>query len=140
MQIQRIQTLFLLLAVVVMCTFCLTPFATSAAAADGTATHVFVKDTPVLLVLNACIAVLLLLNIFMYRNLRRQMTLTLISIVLLAGSAVACGFVVTVGMPGSSLIWGGGVMLLLVALLLAVFAYRGMSNDRRKLASYDRLR
>lgn len=139
MQIQRIQSLFLLLAVVVMCIFCLTPYAQHVAD-DGTATSVFMKDTPVLLVVNACIAVLLLLNIFMYNNLRRQMRLTLLSVVLLAGSAVACGFVVTVGMPGSRLVWTGGVLLLLVALVLVVFAYRGMRSDRRKLASYDRLR
>ena len=139
MQIQRIQTLLLLIAVALMCIFCLTPFAQSTAV-DGTATSVFVKDTPVLLIVNVCIAVLLLLNIFMYRNLRRQMTLTLVSILLLAGSAVACGFVVTVGMPGAQLIWTGGVLLLVAALILAVFAYRGMRGDKRKLASYDRLR
>ncbi len=139
MQIQRIQSLFLLLAVVLMCIFCLTPYATHTAA-DGTATSVFMKDTPVLLVVNACIAVRLFLNIVMYNNLCRQMRLTLLSIVLLAGSAVACGFVVTVGMPGSRLVWTGGVLLLLVALVLAVFAYRGMSRDKHKLASYDRLR
>ncbi|MDE6043552.1 MAG: DUF4293 domain-containing protein [Muribaculaceae bacterium] len=139
MQIQRIQSLFLLLAVVLMCIFCLTPYAQQVAQ-DGTVTAVFMKDTPVLLVVNACIAVLLLLNIFMFNNLRLQMRLTLLSMLLIAGSAVACGFIVTVGMPGSHLIWIGGVLLLLVALIFVIFAYRGMRSDRRKLASYDRLR
>lgn len=140
MQIQRIQTLFLLLAVALMCVFCLTPYAQTVSI-DGTAPgKVFMKDTPVLLTVNICIAVLLFLNIFMYKNLRRQMTLTLVSMLLLAGSAVACGFVVTVGMPGASLLWTGGVLLLLAALICALFAYRGMKSDKRKLASLDRLR
>lgn len=139
MQIQRIQTLFLLLAVALMCVFCLTPYAITTGA-DGADASVYAKDTPVLLIVNACIGVLLFLNIFMYRNLRRQMTLTLVSILLLAGSTVACGMVVTVGLPDSRLIWTGGILLLLAALVLAILAYRGMRSDKRKLASYDRLR
>ena len=124
MQIQRIQTLLLLIAVALMCVFCLTPYAQTTGA-DGTVTDVFVKDTPVLLVVNACIAVLLFLNIFMYKDLKRQMSLTIVSALLLAGSAVACGF---------------GVLLLVVTLILALCAYRCMRRDKRKLASYDRLR
>lgn len=89
MQIQRIQTLFLLIAVGIMCLFCLTPYAQTVDT-SGNVTDVFVKDTPVLLVVNACIAALLFINIFMYRNLRRQISLTLVSVLLLAGSAVAC--------------------------------------------------
>lgn len=139
MQIQRIQTLYLLVAAVLVGIFCLTPFAHTLAD-DGSVSHVFVQDTPVLLVVNICIAVLLFLNIFMYKNLRRQMTVTLVSMLLLAGSAVACGMVVTVGMPDAGLLWTGGIVLLLVALVMVLFAYRGMSRDRRKLASLDRLR
>lgn len=139
MQIQRIQTLLLLIAVALMCVFCLTPYAQTTGA-DGTVTDVFVKDTPVLLVVNACIAVLLFLNIFMYKDLKRQMSLTIVSALLLAGSAVACGFVVTVGLPDARLIWTGGVLLLVVTLILALCAYRCMRRDKRKLSSYDRLR
>ena len=139
MQIQRIQTLFLLIAVGIMCLFCLTPYAQTVDT-SGNVTDVFVKDTPVLLVVNACIAALLFINIFMYRNLRRQISLTLVSVLLLAGSAVACGFVATVGMPGAKLIWTGGVILLIATLVLALRAYRYMLRDKRKLASYDRLR
>lgn len=139
MQIQRIQTLLLLIATALMCVFCLTPYARTTGA-DGTVTDVFVKDTPVLLVVNACIAVLLFLNIFMYKDLKRQMTLTIVSTLLLAGSAVACGFVVTVGLSDARLIWTGGVVLLVITLILALCAYRCMRSDKRKLASYDRLR
>lgn len=139
MQIQRIQTLLLLLAAIAVVVFCCTPFANHVAP-DGTMTKVFMKDTPVLLTANLCIAVLLFINIFMYKNLRRQMTLTIMSALLLAGSAVACGFVVTVGEPHYHLIWFGGIVLLIVALVLAVWAWRCMRSDHRKLRSYDRLR
>lgn len=139
MQIQRIQTLLLLAAVIIIGIFCLTPFAQTTGA-DGSVSDVFVKDAPVLLIVNACIGVLLFLNIFLYKNLHRQMTVTLVSLLLLAGSAVGCGFVATVGMPGASLIWTGGVVLLLIAMLFALSAYRCMRRDKRKLASYDRLR
>lgn len=141
MQIQRIQTLFLLAAVALICAFCLTPYATRIIPDDPqSVSAVFVRDTPVLLIVNACIAVLLLLNIFMYKNLRRQMKLTLVSMLLLAGSAVACGFVVTVGLPDARLLWTGGVLLLLAALVMAMCAYRGMLRDKRKLDSLNRLR
>ena len=44
MQIQRIQTLFLLIAVGIMCLFCLTPYAQTVDT-SGNVTDVFVKDT-----------------------------------------------------------------------------------------------
>ncbi|MBP3638544.1 MAG: DUF4293 family protein [Muribaculaceae bacterium] len=141
MQIQRIQTLFLLAAVVLMCIFCLTPYAQRTAIdAANSWSPVFVKDTPVLLAVNACIGILLLLNIFTYKNLRLQMRLTLVSMLLLAGSIVASAFVVTVGMPDAHLLWTGGVLLLVVALVMALCAYRGMARDKRKLDSLNRLR
>lgn len=141
MVIQRIQTLFLLLAVVFMAMFCLTPFATldCAESAESWA-PVFVKDAPVFMVLNLVIAVLLFLGIFMFKNLRQQMKVTLVSIVLICASIVTFGFVLFVGMPGAHIIWTGGVLLLVAALICALFAYRGMKKDHKLLTSYDRLR
>lgn len=68
------------------------------------------------------------------------MRLTLVSMLLLAGSIVASAFVVTVGMPDAHLLWTGGVLLLVVALVMALCAYRGMARDKRKLDSLNRLR
>jgi len=139
MQIQRIQTLFLLLAAILTCIFCVTPYA-QIVSADGSATGIYAKDTPVLLVVDACIAVLLLLNIFMYKNLRRQMSLTLVAAFLLAGAIASAILIVAAGMEGASLIWTGGVAFLVLSIALTVCAYRFMLRDKRKLASYDRLR
>ena len=139
MQIQRIQTLFLLIAVVLMAVFCFTPFAETALG-DGSMNKVFAKDAPVLLIVNACIAVLLFVNIFMYKNLRQQMRVTLLSIMLMVCSTATCLIVATTGMPDTQLIWTGGVVLVVIALVCAIAAYRYMLRDKRKLASYDRLR
>lgn len=141
MVIQRIQTLFLLLAVGFMALFCLTPFATlDAVEAADSVTPVFVKDAPVYMILNIVIAVLLFLSIFMFKNLKRQMTITLASMVLICASIVSFGFVLYVGMPDAHIIWTGGAVLLVCALVCALLAYRGMKKDKRLLSSYDRLR
>ncbi len=92
------------------------------------------------MILNVTIALLLFLAIFMFKNLRRQMTVTLLSIVLIASSIVAGCFVLYVGMPDAQPVLLGGIMLLVVVLVLALFAYRFMGRDRKLLSSYDRLR
>ena len=101
---------------------------------------VFVKDAPVFMVLNILIAVLLFIGIFLFKNIRRQMTVTLASMVLICASIVTFGFVLYVGMPGAHIVWTGGVLLLVAALIAALFAYRGMKKDKKLLSSYDRLR
>ena len=68
MVIQRWQTLLLLIAVALMCVFCLTPFATIPETENLAAapTQLFVKDAPVFMILNVTIALLLFLAILSY--------------------------------------------------------------------------
>ena len=68
------------------------------------------------------------------------MRVTLISIVLIAASIVTCGIMLYTNMPDAALIWTGGVLLLIVALVCAVFGLRFMRKDHNLLRSYDRLR
>lgn len=141
MVIQRIQTLFLLLAVVFMTVFCMTPIATlDAAGSAESCSPVFVKDAPVFMILNILIAVLLFIGIFLFKDLKRQMTVTLASMVLICASIVTFGFILYAGMPGAHIIWTGGILLLVAALIAALMAYRGMKKDKKLLSSYDRLR
>lgn len=140
MQIQRIQTLMLLIAAIMAAVFCFVPFASQPLAEGGPATSIFAKDAPALLVLNIVIAVLLFILIFMYKNLRMQIRMTILSILLICASIVTCGFYVFVGFEGASLTLFGGVALLVLALLFAILALRGMRHDRRLLSSMDRLR
>lgn len=140
MVIQRWQSVLLLLAVVLMCIFCSTPFATRTLEGTVEATDVFISEAPVLLVLNILVAVLLFIAIFLFKNLRLQMRVTVISMVLIATSMAASAFVVYGGGMATNLIWVGGVLLLLAALVCALAALRFMSRDRNLLRSYDRLR
>lgn len=138
MVIQRIQTLMLLIAAILMAIFCCTGFAT-VGAADAART-VLVADAPVLLTLNILIAVLLVISIFLYRDLRRQMRVTLLILLLICASMVTSGFIIYAGIPGAEPILLGGVSLLLLALIFALLAYRAMGRDRHLLAAADRLR
>ncbi len=139
MVIQRLQTLFLLIAVIVMCAFCALPYATGTAE-NGTTVEIFAKDAPVLLIVNILIAVLLFISIFMFKNLRQQKKVTLLSMILICTSVVTSCVIVYANTPGGALIWTGGVVLLVVALVFALMAYRRMSRDQRILRSYDTLR
>lgn len=141
MVIQRWQSVLLLLAVVFMCIFCSTPFATVKAAETAvSSSKVFVSDALVLLILNLVIAALLFIAIFLFKNLKLQMKVTMISIVLIASSIVACGFILYRSMPDAEIILTGGVLLLICALICAVFGLRFMRRDHKLLRSYDRLR
>lgn len=141
MVIQRWQNLLLLIAVVLMCVFCATPYAEFGAVdASASVTPVYVADAPVFLILNVVIAVLLIIALFLFRNLKRQMTVTLISIVLLCASLLTCGFMLYNAMPDAHVIVFGGVILPVLALVCAVAALRFMRKDRNLLRSYDRLR
>lgn len=138
MVIQRIQTLMLLIAIAMMAVFCFTPYATLMA--DSVPTAVYVKDAPVFLTLNIVIAVLLFLIIFMYKDLRRQIRMTVLALLLICASIVTCGFILVVGLEDATPVLLGGVSLLVLALLFGLLALRGMRHDRRLLAGADRLR
>lgn len=138
MVIQRWQTLLLLLAIALMCVFTFTPYARVVTIPDQPV-DVFAKDTPVILVINAVIAALLVLSIFMFKNLKRQMTITILSALLICVS-LTVSLILIYNTEGAGIIWTGGVMLLGVALLAALWAYRLMKKDLKLLRSYDRLR
>ncbi len=139
MVIQRWQTVLLALAVIVMAIFCSTPFATVSATAEQVES-VYLKDAPVLMIVSILIGVVLFLSIFMYKDLKRQMTMTLVSMVLLVAAIVTGIFIVYYAMPDAQLVIFGGVTLLVVTFILALGAYTMMNRDRKLLDSYNRLR
>lgn len=139
MVIQRWQTVLLALAVIVMAIFCSTPFATVSATAEQVES-VYLKDAPVLMIVSILIGVVLFLSIFMYKDLKRQMTMTLVSMVLLVAAIVTGIFIVYYAMPDAKLVILGGITLLVVTFILALGAYTMMNRDRKLLDSYNRLR
>lgn len=141
MVIQRWQTVFLFIATVLVVIFMLVPFA-NVTGAEGI-TQLKPGHYTGYLILNVVIAVILFLSIFLYRNLRFQKKITLISMVMLAVSVVTGGFCLygpQVPWTEVEIIWGGGIVLLIIALLLALAAYRRMSADQKLLSDSGRIR
>lgn len=143
MVIQRWQTVFLFFASVIMAIFAFTNFAEIGSGSEN-AYSLSPSHYLGWLTLNIVITLMLFIAIFLYRNIRFQKKVTLISIVMIAASAVTGGL--TLYGPQADfggtveLIWGGGVTLLIVAALLAIIAYRRMSADERLLNESSRLR
>lgn len=139
MDIHRPQTLFLLLAVVCIGVFCCTPFATISRP-EAEATQIYAKDAPILLTVSLLIGALLFIAIFLYKNLKLQKTVTLISMVLLAAAIVTGFFIVYSVIPDAQLIIFGGVLLLFAALICALAAYRGIRRDHKTLKELNSFR
>ena len=117
MQIQRLQTLFLLMAGVFMGVYCFFPWP-----------HI------ALFVVNVVAAVLILLSIFMFNNLSLQKKFTIFNILLVLASIT-----LTIVYDVKIEIFSGRVFLPAVALIFEIWAYVRMSKDQKKLRSYDRL-
>jgi len=139
MVIQRWQTVFLFIAAVMMGIFC---FSTAAVYHVGGAVKEFQpSDAPVFFIVNIVITILLVISIFLYHNLSRQMRVTLISIMLMIVSMACGGFIIYGGNDGCAEVMLTATDLLLpCAIVLAVIAYRRMRHDKRLLTSSDRIR
>lgn len=138
MQIQRIQTLYLLIAAILTGMFCFLPYATVSVSDEGIR-QMLVTETPVLFILNATITVLLLITIFMYRNLKQQIKLALIDALLILGSVATTLLYIYVGHADAIPAFNGGAILLALAFAFTIAARRAMKRDKAKLSSADRL-
>lgn len=139
MQIQRIQTLYLVIAAIFTCVFCFFPYAT-VSVSEGETTAVLVYETPVLLIFNLMISILLIIDIFLYRNLKLQINIATLNIWLIVGSIITTLLYIYVGQADAMPAFNGGAILLLFALGFAIAARCGMNRDRKLLQSADRLR
>ncbi len=141
MVIQRWQSVLLLIATICMALFCFTPFASfNDPASAESVLSASPSDFIVFLVLNLTIAALLFISIFLFRNLKRQLTVTLLSILLMIVSAVTGIIIVYVRLEGGHIELSGGALLLIIAFVASLRAYRCIARDRRLLTSMDRLR
>ena len=138
MQIQRIQTLFLLIAAILTGAFCFLPYATIDV--DGEIKKLFVSDVLVLMIFNLTITALLVITIFLYRNIRFQMKIAKIDIALVVGSVITTLVYIYVGNARPVPAFCGGAIMLAIAEAFIVAAYRKMDKDRKLLASVDRIR
>lgn len=149
MVIQRIQSVYLLIAVILMVIFAFFP-ALSFELADktvlygaletGRAGHMHVD--PLLITLIILISLLAIVDIFLYKNLQRQMTVCFVDIIIGLAMLVAIGIqAFYVGnRDGWTVTWQWYVLLPVLSIVFLMMAHKAMSRDKKKLLDADRLR
>jgi hypothetical protein len=149
MVIQRIQSVFLLIAVILMVVFAFFP-ALSFHLADKTVLYGALESgragsmhvDPLLLMLVILISLLAIVDIFLFKNLQRQMTVCFVDIIIGLAMLVAIGiqaFVVG-NREGWTVSWQWSLLLPVLSIIFLMLAHKAMSNDKKKLRDADRLR
>lgn len=149
MVIQRIQSIYLLIAVILMVVFAFFP-ALTFELADKTVLYGALESgragslhiNSLLITLIILISLLALIDIFLYKNLQRQMTVCFVDIIIGLAMLVAIGiqaFVVG-NREGWIVNWQWYVLLPVLSINFLMLAHKSMSNDKKKLRDADRLR
>ena len=147
--IQRIQSVYLLIAIILMVVFAFFPALTfelggrefvygALEAGKVGVTHI----DPLMLMLIVLIVFLAFIDIFLYKNLQRQMTVCFVDIIIGLAMLVAIGiqaFVVG-GKEGVVVTWQWYLILPVLSIIFLMLAHKSMSNDKKKLRDSDRLR
>ena len=149
MVIQRIQSVYLLIAVILMVVFAFVP-ALTFELADKTVLYGALETgragnlhiNPLLITLIILISLLAFIDIFLYKNLQRQMTVCFVDIIIgLAMFIAICVQAYMVGTrEGVTLQWQWHLILPALSLIFLMLAHKSMSNDKKKLRDADRLR
>lgn len=149
MVIQRIQSVYLLIAVILMVVFLFFP-AMSFVLGDKTIVYGaletgragFTHVNPLMLTLIILITFLALIDIFLYKNLQRQMTVCFVDIIIGLAMLIAIGVqaLVVGSRDGWSVCWQWYVLLPVLAIIFLMLAHKAMSRDKKKLLDADRLR
>ena len=155
MVIQRWQSLLLLVAAAVMCcfTFCSLGqvqttdytfnftslgFYQEGVPTDGVADSV--SHTWYFFALSLTTTLLLLIDIFLFKNLTLQKKVCLVGVLFIVGSAATCAGLAYGFAEGATVGWSAVVACPLIALVAAVMAWRCMQRDHDKLKAVDRIR
>lgn len=140
MVIQRIQSLYLLISAVLMALVCFVVPIAHGIDAEGMPVTVHIYDMSPVMIINLLTAVLLLIAIFLYRNLNLQIKVTRICVVLILISAAIEGVALYSQISELEVSWLGSGIMLGCALVLSFLALRSIISDKKLLSSYDRLR
>lgn len=135
MVIQRWQSVLLLISAIFVALAGILPYAVTANGVD-----VCAVQTPVLLCVDILVALLLLIDIFLYRNLRYQMKVTRLALGLVVVLEAAIAAYTCAGLEGATISIIGGIVMPMLALISSFVALRLMHRDYRLLRSADRLR
>jgi low affinity Fe/Cu permease len=137
MVIQRLQSLLLLIATILMGVTCFLPLATIGDCCSSA--NIYLTSTPAVLAVNIATAILLFITIFLFKNLRQQMTVAKIDAVLIVVSIISSVLTQHFQAPSACLNWVS-IALSAVAFVCTIAAHRYMGKDKKLLSSYDRLR
>lgn len=135
MVIQRWQSVLLLISAIFVALAGILPYAVTANGVD-----VCAVQTPVLLCVDILVALLLLIDIFLYRNLRYQMKVTRLALGFIVVLEAAIAAYTCAGLEGATISIIGGIVMPMLALISSFVALRLMHRDYRLLRSADRLR
>lgn len=138
MVIQRIQSVFLLLAAVLMALVAFLFPVFYIPLAEGNIGILPIDNLP-LFILQMIIIVLVLIDIFLFKNLPLQMTTARVTILLTVACAFIQAYIARSQAGYVANIWGPMIMYV-SSLILMMLALRGMRADQKLLRSYDRLR
>lgn len=151
MVIQRIQSVYLLIAVILMVVFAFFPALTfelggrqfvygalEAGKVGVTHTHI----SPLMLMLVVLISLLALIDIFLFKNLQRQMTVCFVDIII--GLAMLVAICIQAfylySKDGVTLTWQWYLLLPILSIVFLMLAHKAMSRDKKMLRDSDRLR
>ena len=149
MVIQRIQSVYLLIAVILMVVFAFFPALTfelggrqfvygALEAGKVGVTHI----DPLMLMLVVLISLLALIDIFLFKNLQRQMTVCFVDIII--GLAMLVAICIQAfylySKDGVTLTWQWYLLLPILSIVFLMLAHKAMSRDKKMLRDSDRLR
>lgn len=149
MVLQRIQSVYLLIAVILMVVFAFFPALTfqlgdrefvygALEAGKVGVTHI----DPLMLMLVILISLLAFIDIFLYKNLQRQMTVCFVDIIIGLAMLVAIGIQAYVigNREGVIVNWQYYLAMPVLAIIFLMLAHHAISKDKKTLRDADRLR
>lgn len=142
--IQRIQSIFLLLAAAALLGLFGLPFASTAEPVTASALFADqtynILDHTALTALFIIAAVVCLLSIFLFNNRKLQMRLSLLGIFGALAGLIVAGILYSQDAAGQTAQLGVGFGLPVVSVILTLLAYRNIKKDEKLVKSMDRLR
>ncbi len=140
MQIQRIQTVYIFLSIIAMAVFLIVPYGEIEILSQSpvvTEPLYTMAEYGILIPVSAII-ILLLIDMFLYRNLPLQRTVLVVSLAVIATVCFALFKEARAeGIEANFSVWD---ILLPIAALLEILGVKGINHDIKLLNSYNRLR
>lgn len=144
MQLQRIQSVYIFLAIVALAVFMIVPYGETVFIAAQPNVHapLYTISTPGILVPVGAVILLLLVALFMFQKPNAQCGMMVFNLILtLSTIAIVCwALFKEAGAEGMEAHFSWWDILLPVTVILEILAIRGIKHDIKLLRSYDRIR